>query len=247
MKLICPFTFSVSEFNLVEPRLERVKFLMRKFYSLNSKFHKIKLVTDIKSHTILDFIKFDEVEYIDTEFFNYVDDFKIYLLQRLQKEEIIIDFDVYLQKPLIIDLNYDLVIERYEERSAEKVYKALINDCRVVFDKSYFNKIRNLDKVPNIGILKINNSELLKKYTTLYTKMSIQFRDKATIQDVPYNQYSVLFGQLLLRKILNEESYSSYSCKENTLNKYIHFSGNNKFLMNQVDIERILYKTEILE
>lgn len=239
MKLICPFTFNVNRYNILRSRLERIKVLLAKFYETNKIFHEIELVTDEQSHKLLSFVEFDNVRYVETESFNFVDDFKIHLLQTLKQDEIIIDYDIFLKKPLTVSNNYDLIIERYEEDFAEKIYKDLISKSEITFNKQYFLNIENLNNVPNIGVLRINNDNLLKEYTALYTAMSVEFKNNATAQGYAYNQYSVLFGQLLLRKILNDSRYSTFCAKEFSKNNYIHLNGENKFNFSLKHIEKM--------
>jgi len=110
MKLICPFTFNVSGVTQKSSRFSRIKFLLQKFYEINKKYHEIELVTDVESHKLLEYIVFDNVRYFDTKPFKLIDDFKIFLLPLLKENEIIVDFDVYLKKPLVVDTKNDLII-----------------------------------------------------------------------------------------------------------------------------------------
>lgn len=246
IKLICPFTFSVSPYNLQSSRFIRTKFLLSKFYETNKRFHHIELVTDEESHKLLDYIKFDSIKYVDTSLFNYVDDFKIQLLQNLNKDEVIVDFDVYLKKPLHISTEHSIVIERYEESFAEDIYRNLIKDSDIEFDKSYYLNILNLDKVPNIGILKINDTDLLSYYTSLYTTKSTEFKLKATTQKINHGKYSVLFGQLLLRQIINNFNYSVFDAKSYSNNSYIHLNGDNKYDSSLEQLKKIIDEKTLL-
>jgi len=238
MKLICPFTFNVSGITEKNSRFLRIKLLLEKFYEINSKFHHIELVTDIESHKLLNYIRFDTVKYVDTKSFKFVDDFKIFLLPNLKEEELIIDFDVFLKKPLTVDIKYDLIIERYEEKFAKKIYKDLIKECKINFDKNYFLDIDNLDQVPNIGVLKINNLELLELYINTYNSKSSEFVQNAQNQGIDYGKYSVLFGQLLLRDIINKNNFTVFDTKTFLGNNYIHLNGDNKYKLTLDQIEK---------
>jgi len=238
MKLICPFTFNVSGVTQKSSRFSRIKFLLQKFYEINKKYHEIELVTDVESHKLLEYIVFDNVRYFDTKPFKLIDDFKIFLLPLLKENEIIVDFDVYLKKPLVVDTKNDLIIERYEEKFAKKIYKDLITQSKVNFNKQYYLNIDNLDAVTNIGVLKINNLELLQLYINTYNNKSLEFIQNAEIQGINYGKYSVLFGQLLLRDIINKNNFSVFDTKTFSGNNYIHLNGDNKYKLTLDQIEK---------
>lgn len=246
VKLLCPFTFGVNSHKLKRSELSRFRFLISKFYEINKKFHQIELVTDVESHKLLRYMEFDSIRYVHTSNFDFVDDFKIFLLEELLENEVIIDFDVYLKKPLHIDNKHDLIIERYEEAFAEGIYRDLIKKSDISFKKEFYLRISNLNAVPNIGVFKINNRELLKKYLTVYDIKRREIKFKAIEQGLDYKKYSVLIGQLTLRHILNNSVYSVFDTKSSPDNYYTHLNGETKYTCSIDHLEKLLGKVTLI-
>ncbi len=190
-------------------------------------YHKVKFYTD--EETIIHIpIEDIEIQIINTENFYFIDDFKVYLLDIIQEDEVIIDTDLFLFSPLYLEDGYDLYTD-FKDHSGKDWY---IEHLDWFVSKGIRDLIPNFNdkiiSVPNIGILKFKNKELQKKYTETY----YMIRDWVLSKDKNINRgVSIILGQYLLALMISD--YKIKYCYKNK-NHYIHLSGPNKFEKNVV-------------
>lgn len=201
--------------------------MIEKAIECAKQYHRVKFYTDEETIDLVS-IKDVEVQIVNTSNFYFVDDFKVYLLDIVQEDEVIIDTDLFLFSPLYLEEGNDLYVD-FKDHSGKDWYIEHL-------DWFVNNGIRELipnfnDKiipVPNIGILKFRNNELQKKYTEKYYTIRkwVLSKDKNINRGV-----SIILGQYLLGLII--PNYKIKYCHKNK-NHYIHLSGPNKFEKNVV-------------
>lgn len=242
MKLICPFTVNIYQTDYQNSIRERNNFLLKNFAKTNLQFHKIILLTDKDSLNYLTIPEGIEIQLSDTTQYRLIDDFKLDLLPKLKKDEVIIDFDVYLFKPLPDLSEYDVVIERYEEEFAFEIYQKLISSITNKEIKDYFLSINALKTIPNIGVFKINNADILKEYREKFYYYSNLFITHSESSNTDPTSYSALFSQYILNDVLSNKNLKIF-----TGNKYgVHLNGEQKYTLTENQLYRRISQKKVL-
>lgn len=243
MKLICPYTVNINQIkNYKDSIRERNNFLLKNFAKTNLQFHKITLLTDKESLDYLTIPEGIEIQLIDTTQYRLADDLKIDLLPKLKEDEVIIDFDVYLFKPLPNLSEYDVVIERYEEEFAFRIYQKLILTITNKEIKDYFLSINALKTIPNIGVFKINNADILKEYREKFYYYSNLFITHSESNSIDPISYSALFSQYILNDVLFNKNLKIF-----TGNKYgVHLNGEQKYTLTENQLYKRISQKKVL-
>lgn len=197
-------------------------------------YHKVRFYTDVETLSYLENIDVEKI-IIDTTNFYFLDDFKINLLSIIEKNEIIVDTDLFLFAPLQLNSEYDISVE-FKDNCTKHYYPEYLkyfieNDIDELIP--YFQK--PIIYVPNIGILKIYNKKLEKEYVELYYKTrEWLIKKNKNIERMS----SIILGQYLLALIIENQKYTIDYAKLNK-NRYIHFAGPTKFdinVINNIDV-----------
>ena len=199
-----------------------------------SKNYNYKIYTDLDTYK--DIKSFGEnINIVDTESIFFTDDFKVSILDSLADNEVYIDPDVFIYSKLNINYNSDLIFCHRDTPSAwwyqdyiESIKGSLLYDkIRNWEDKIKINEAEQIPFVPNIGFLKINNSNLRRNYIDQY---NLYREDLLTRPINNRNGISILLGQYLLGILFNEGKYSYFNHRDNnTKENYIHLAGPQKF------------------
>jgi hypothetical protein len=202
--------------------------MIEKAIECAKQYHKVKFYTDKETINLIP-LEDVEVHIVDTDNFYFIDDFKVYLLDIIEDNEVIIDTDLFLFAPLNLEDGYDLYVD-FKDNSSKYWY----SEC---LDWFIGNGIKELfpnfnDKaisVPNIGVLKFKNKELQRKYIEAYYMLKewVLFKDKNIDRGV-----SIILGQYLLGMLI--PGYSVKYCYKNK-NNYAHLSGPIKFEKNIIN------------
>jgi hypothetical protein len=166
-----------------------------------------------------------DIVLVDTTGFRFIDDFKVYLLSHISDDEVLVDVDLFLYKPLYLKDGCDIWVD-FKDNSSNGWYKDYVKYC---VDNGICNIlpdfVQSSMSIPNIGILKIDNPKLKLDYIHSYNKI----RDWLfTLDDEPDIGLSIILGQYLLGLLLKDGKYKVSYCHRNG-NDYIHLSGPVKF------------------
>lgn len=208
----------------------------KKSVEINGKFHKLKLYTDEYTKNELDLGI--ETKILEVEDLSFLDNYKIQILPLLEKNEILIDPDVFLLKELTINEDCDIIVDR-EDSSNNKWY-----DIEFSMASDYkFSKLMKFKKnvfIPNIGVLKFFNKKLEQKYIDSYNKIKTIAKEENL---PPFPRFSILLGQVNLENIISQDTYSVEYCARNKNNEYLHIAGDEKFLEDSLNkVENFLSK-----
>jgi hypothetical protein len=198
--------------------------LLNKSIKFAKRYHKVKLYTDDVTLPIVSNIDVDIV-LVDTTGFRFIDDFKVYLLSHTSDDEVLVDVDLFLYKPLYLKDGCDIWVD-FKDNSSNGWYRDYVKYC---VDNGICNIlpdfVQSSMSIPNIGILKIDNPYLKLDYIHSYNKI----RDWLfTLDDEPNIGLSIILGQYLLGLLLKDGKYKVSYCHRNS-NDYIHLSGPVKF------------------
>jgi len=202
--------------------------MIEKSIECAKQYHKVKFYTDEETITHIS-IKDVEIQMVNTDNFYFVDDFKVYLLDIVEDDEVILDTDLFLFSPLYLEGGCDLYVD-FKDHSGKDWY---IEYLDWFISNGITELIPNFNNevipVPNIGILKFKNKELQKKYTETYyiIKKWVLSKDKNIDRGI-----SIILGQYLLALLMS--NYKVKYCHKNK-NHYIHLSGPQKFEKNVID------------
>lgn len=240
LRLVYCFSKTLS---VDQASLEVVLYCLTKSVDINSKFHDVKIFTDLFTLDDLSHInvKKEVIEYSPLKF---VDDIKIQSLLLLKENEILIDPDIFLYKELVIDTDCD-VIGEHQDLLESNWYTKDWNEASSYDFGKHINFSSSTGKITNIGILKFFNEELQSQYLKKYNLV----RDLAIKQEEDIgslHKFSILLGQVLLQNIIDEYGYKSNYTSLDKRNKYIHLAGLSKYeLGDNLDeyINRRFYKT----
>lgn len=189
--------------------------------------HKVKFYTDKETSKLISATGI-ETHIVDTTDFYFVDDFKVYLLDIIEDNEVIVDTDLFLFAPLNLEGEYDLYVD-FKDNSSKSWYTEYLdwftsNGVRELFPD--FND--EVITVPNIGVLKFKNKKLQKSYTEMYSMLRswVLSKDRSIDKGV-----SIILGQYLLGILMS--GYNVKYCYKNK-NNYAHLSGPIKFEKNMI-------------
>ena len=201
--------------------------MIEKAIECAKQYHKVKFYTDEETSKLISATGI-ETNIVDTSDFYFVDDFKVYLLDIIEDNEVIVDTDLFLFAPLNLEGEYDLYVD-FKDNSSKSWYTEYLdwfisNGVRELFPD--FND--EVITVPNIGVLKFKNKKLQKRYTEMYSMLRswVLSKDKSVDRGV-----SIILGQYLLGMLMTE--YSIKYCYKNK-NNYAHLSGPIKFEKNMI-------------
>jgi len=245
IQLIYCFTFNLTDDYILHNYKDRIIEIIKTSIQYNKKFHEIILYTDYDTYNILGNMEI-QTKFVDTSNFKLSDDFKLYLHPLLSKNQILIDFDIFLKKPLLLNHDTDIILEQYEDSKFFYRYERALSQISKYKIHDRFKNIKiNKELMANIGILKINNSELWNSYIKMY----FNFRDYFLIEaDKNENliKYSALFGQYTLSNILLNGNYDVYISNQNKNNKYIHLNTYGKYMRPLSELLKPIRETSIL-
>lgn len=191
------------------------------------KFYKVILYTDNETLPDLEHIQVEK-RLVDSSDFYFIDDFKVYLLEKvLHKDDVLIDVDLFLFKPLNFKEGFDLYVD-YKEKSTEKWYTEYID---ILLKGGIRNILPDFGSrtyfPPNIGIIKFTNLEYKEKYIETYNKVKAWIKNEGIELD---RGASMVLGQYTLALLNSNNKYRIYYCRnQNTGNNFLHLSGPIKF------------------
>lgn len=142
--------------------------------------HTITLYTDEKGYEILKPVPYDKVIVIDNTITNnkhFAASMKFEALQRMSLDEIIIDGDIFLEKPKVFDIiknnESDLLVSLFEPQALiiniNKQYSTMFNNLNIEEEELY--KRPNFRKIKgwyNTSVMKFNNEEFKQKHIEQY-------------------------------------------------------------------------------
>jgi hypothetical protein len=233
MNLIYTFTKKLSN----KENLDNIVKVYCESYNNNIRFHNIVLYTDGESKCLFeDCFKNIKIKEIDRVFL--LDDFKFTILPELTCDDLLFDGDIFLTHPLEID-NNNIVCDRIVGNVIKDEFYKYYSNTIDIFLKYNINNVfdffsKDLEYVPNIGIIRFNDhiiqTEFLNYYWKLsdwYKNMKIEGEYKLIENDM---RISAVFGQYFLGIYLKHKKLNISYCNEQ--NKYTHLSGNEKFKIN---------------
>lgn len=168
--------------------------------------HKIVLYTDSIGENILKIIPYDEIIVIDntiTQNYHFAASIKFEALQRMTLDQILIDGDIFLQKPKVFDCiensKADMLVTLFEPR--DRIINRH-NELAILFNT--LKEIDPLYKRPrfifndgwyNTSIIKFNNIKMKQEYIEQYIKHvksceDLQFNGSVW-PDVIFEQYNL--------------------------------------------------------
>lgn len=228
--MIISFSFTLR---IMPPEDGLLEFYMKMLYKsiyTAREHHRVVLYTDELTLPHLSHINVEK-RIVDTTEFYFMDDFKIYLMDNISEEEVLVDTDLFLWKPLSMPDGYDLYVEHRE--NARKWWYT--EHYQYFIDGGIQDIIPNFNKevihAPNIGIFKFKNEELKRNYIELYNKVRKWTLDKPII----YPGASVILGQYLLGILLTEKKYKVCYMRKVEDNYYTHYAGKTKFKEGAID------------
>lgn len=201
--------------------------MIEKAIECAKQYHKVKFYTDEETSKLISATGI-ETNIVDTSNFYFIDDFKVYLLDVIKDEEVIIDTDLFLFAPLNLEGEYDLYVD-FKDNSSKYWYTEYLdwftsNGVRELLPA--FNS--QIITVPNIGLLKFKNKELQKNYVEMYYVLRSWVLSKNQNID---RGVSIILGQYLLGMLM--AGYNIKYCYKNK-NNYAHLSGPIKFEKNMI-------------
>jgi hypothetical protein len=233
MNLIYTFTKKLSKLE----NLDKIVEVYCESYNNNIRFHNIILYTDNESkHLFEDY--FHDIRIKDIESVYFLDDFKFNILPELINDDLLFDGDIFLTHSLKIG-NDTIVCDRIVGNVLKNEFYRYYSDTIDIFLKYNINNVfdffsKDLEYVPNIGILRFNDRTIENEFLNYYWKLvkwykNIKIEDgyKLIENDM---RVSAVFGQYFLGLFLKHKNLNISYCNEN--NKYTHLSGNEKFKMN---------------
>lgn len=195
----------------------------------NKRYHKLKIYTD--DETFLYVKDFGvEVEIFKFEDFLFLDDIKIQILPKLNKNEILIDPDIFLFHELKIPTECDVILDRPVNIRVSWLQEQIEMSKKYNFSKLINFKPKN-NITGNIGIMKFFNIDLQNQYIDFYKNVKgIAEKEKDILP--PFPSFSILLGEVGLKTVIDKLNCKIIFLSEIHLNKYDHFAGPRKYDFN---------------
>ncbi len=204
-------------------------------YKNNIRFHNILLYTDSYSYPTFK-NTFKNIEILDIENILFTDEYKFAVLEKIGKDDLLIDGDIFLTHPLIIPDKYDIICDTIVGNvMTEPFYTYYRNTVDILLENNINDVVdffsNNVNLVTNIGILKFKNSELEKKFLDYYWIIKNWYiknnlEKKYAIIKNDYRSCAV-FAQYFLSLFIKEHNLNVECLSD--YNKYNHLSGDIKF------------------
>jgi hypothetical protein len=233
MNLIYTFTKKLSNIE----NLDRIVKVYHESYENNLRFHNIILYTDNESKHLFE-NHFHDIRIKDVNDVFFLDDYKFTILPELTDNELLFDGDIFLTHPLIIS-NNDVVCDRIVGNVLKDDFYRYYSDTIDIFLKYNINNTFNffskdLEYIPNIGILRFNDRLIQKEFLDNYWELSNWYKSVEIENEYRLVQndmrVSAVFGQYFLGLYLKHKQLGISYCNEK--NKYTHLSGDEKFKIN---------------
>lgn len=206
--------------------------LLKESVSLSSRLYDVVLYTDHDTIGDLDALEIPVINLgrLDLVF---IDDFKVYILDKLDNRDLFVDSDVLIYNKLTFSPDVDLIFD-FRDNPQNYWYLESLNKLKGTTIKSQINEISEVPFVPNLGFLKINSNELLTEYKIQYYSLRESIIKQAANKE-PIGQFSMILGQYLLGAVLNKGKFSYFNISsENDSSVYRHLSGPAKFRKQQI-------------
>ena len=201
MNLIYTFTKKLSKLE----NLDKIVQVYCESYNNNIRFHNIILYTDSESkHLFEDY--FHDIRIKDIESVYFLDDFKFNILPELTNDDLLFDGDIFLTHPLKVT-NDSVVCDRIVGNVLKDEFYRYYSDTIDIFLKYDINNVfdffsKDLEYVPNIGILRFNNQLILNEFLNHYWKLVNWYKDMKIEENHKLIQNdmkaSAVFGQYFL-------------------------------------------------
>jgi len=230
------YTFS-KKFSSPE-NLERIVELYIETYNSNSTIHSTKFYTDPESYYLFEG-KIDNIFTADTSNYVLLDDFKLNLLPNLSNNEIIFDGDIFLEHPLSLNIEKDVVCERKSVLSKFPLAHSRYLTASYIYIENGVKSLipffhENQQWVPNIGMLYFNNKNAQSEYLNQYNILRNWFIDNKIEEKYglikSHSGYYATLGQYILGLVCEHNNYTSVGFIEN--NSYTHLDGPIKYADN---------------
>lgn len=218
--------------------LDRIVELYVETYNSNKTIHSTKFYTDEESYYLFEG-KIDNIFTADTSNHVLLDDFKLNLLPQLSNNELIFDGDIFLEHPLILDTEKDVMYERKGFFKGNRMIHSKYMKAVQIYLKNGIKEVipfydGQQKWSPNIGMLYFNNklaqTEFLNQYQILkdwFINNNIEEKYKLMSADIL--NYATL-SQYLLGLVCEHNNYTSAGFKES--NSYTHLDGPIKYVNN---------------
>jgi hypothetical protein len=170
MNLIYTFTKKLSKLE----NLDKIVEVYCESYNNNIRFHNIILYTDNESkHLFEDY--FHDIRIKDIESVYFLDDFKFNILPELTNDDLLFDGDIFLTHSLKIG-NDTIVCDRIVGNVLKNEFYRYYSDTIDIFLKYNINNVfdffsKDLEYVPNIGILRFNDRTIENEFLNYYWKL----------------------------------------------------------------------------
>lgn len=199
--------------------------LLGESIKLLSQHFDYRIITDELTYKDVEMFT-DNIEIVNTDNFVFIDDFKVYLIPKLRKNEIIVDPDILIKRKLDINLHPSFIFD-YKDSPDNEWYTSNLEKLQ---GTALYKRIKAAGKIPfipNIGFFKMDNLEFRSEFCADYYLYRDEIIDK--FKDDP-NQFNLLLCQYLLGVFLYEKNYPYLSVRSNNTGKvYVHLAGPQKY------------------
>jgi hypothetical protein len=193
------------------------------------RFYKVILYTDVESAPLFEGI-YDEIRIINTTGFVMVDDMKLAVLPLLSDNELLMDGDVYLRSPLIIPAGYDVLCDEGEPFDQSMQYIETMDLFMRLGISDVIPFYGGLKVVPNIGILKFQDSSTMNAYLYWHKMLRGWIIDKG-LTDLTVRSRWRMSANTTVQYLLGAFIKSEYKriCYAKESNDYTHYKSNSKY------------------
>lgn len=219
------YTYSIK---LSGKSIDKYVKLLKRAYLHNSKYHSIILYTDKETLPYIEDI-FPDIRLVEIENLQFMDDIKMEIIDKLNQNDILTDYDIFLNSSINLPEEFDIFVDRRGEIRELILYRHLFEHLR---KEGYDLYTESVNSYLNVGFLKINGIEKIKLVKEAYYKLrdwyilnKVEDRTKFTYHTGVCPSIAAL--QYNLEKL--SKAYDWKVCEMEKINDYHHLVGEDKF------------------
>ena len=219
------YTYSIK---LSGNSIEKYVKLLKRAYLHNSKYHSIVLYTDKETLPYVEGI-FPEIRLVEIDNLQFMDDIKMKIIDKLESNSILTDYDIFLNSPLILPDNFDVYVDRRGKVKELVLYSHLFEHLR---HEGYDIFTKDVTTYLNVGLLKINGEHKIRAIKDAYYALRNWYVDNKIEERSQFTYHtgvcpSIAALQYNLDKIATTSNWKVCEMKKH--NNYHHLVGEDKF------------------
>ena len=219
------YTYSIK---LSGSSIDKYVKLLKRAYLHNSRYHSIVLYTDKETLPYVEDI-FPDIRLVEIENLQFMDDIKMEIIDKLHKNDLLTDYDIFLNSPITLPEKFDVYVDRRGKVKELVLYNHLFEHLR---HEGYDLYTKDVPTYLNVGFLKINGKHRIRVVKDAYYALRNWYVDSKIEETTKFTYHtgvcpSIAALQYNLERISKVSNWKV--CEMKKYNNYHHLVGEDKF------------------